>query len=50
MNNLLANYERILEVLRKLSTDTLLIYKFRWPKLLFRTHKSCLNSWIYGYW
>ncbi|MBW1618441.1 IS982 family transposase [Empedobacter falsenii] len=33
MNNLLANYERILEVLRKISTDTLLIYQRRRPKL-----------------
>ena len=33
MNSLLANYERILEVLRKISTDTLLIYQRRRPKL-----------------
>ncbi len=33
MNNLVANYERILEVLLKISTDTLLIYQRRRSKL-----------------
>lgn len=33
MNNLIANYERILEVLRKTSTDTLLSYQRRTPQL-----------------
>lgn len=33
MNNLFANYEIILEVLRKLSSDTLLSYQRRKPKL-----------------
>lgn len=33
MNNLLANYERILEVLKKLSNETLLSYQRRIPKL-----------------
>jgi hypothetical protein len=33
MNNLFANYERILEVLRKISSDTLLSYQRRKPKL-----------------
>ena len=33
MNNLNVNYERILEVLRKLSKDQLLVYQRRVPKL-----------------
>lgn len=33
MNNLIANYERILEVLRKISDETLLYYQRRVPKL-----------------
>ncbi len=33
MNNLSANYERILEVLRKISPDTLLSYQRRTPQL-----------------
>ena len=33
MNNLSANYERILEVLRKISSETLLSYQRRAPKL-----------------
>lgn len=33
MNNLLAKYERILEVLRKISSDTLLSYQRRTPQL-----------------
>src|SRR5690606_21673562 len=33
MNNLNANYERILEVLRKISKDNLLSYQRRAPKL-----------------
>ena len=33
MNNLHANYERILEVLRKISKDQLLVYQRRTPKL-----------------
>lgn len=33
MNNLIANYERILEVLRKISNETLLSYQRRIPKL-----------------
>lgn len=33
MNNLYANYERILEVLRKISEDTLLAYQRRTPQL-----------------
>ena len=33
MNNLNANYERILEVLRKISKDQLLVYQRREPKL-----------------
>ena len=33
MNNLLPNYERILEVLKKLSNETLLSYQRRIPKL-----------------
>src|SRR5690606_1052602 len=33
MNNLIANYERILEVLRKISSDTLLSYQRRTPQL-----------------
>lgn len=33
MNNLSANYERILEVLRKISKDQLLPYQRREPKL-----------------
>lgn len=33
MNNLNANYERILEVLRKKSKDNLLSYQRRAPKL-----------------
>ena len=33
MNNLLANYERILEVLRKISNENLLSYQRRTPKL-----------------
>jgi hypothetical protein len=33
MNNLQANYERILEVLRKISTENLLSYQRRVPKL-----------------
>ena len=33
MNNLNANYERILEVLRKISKDQLLTYQRRKPKL-----------------
>ena len=33
MNNLTANYERILEVLRKISKDNLLSYQRRTPKL-----------------
>jgi len=33
MNNLNANYERILEVLRKISKDQLLPYQRRQPKL-----------------
>lgn len=33
MNNLIANYERILEVLRKISNETLLSYQRRTPKL-----------------
>lgn len=33
MNNLNANYERILEVLRKISKDQLLVYQRRTPKL-----------------
>ena len=33
MNNLTANYERILEVLRKISKDNLLSYQRRVPKL-----------------
>jgi len=33
MNNLRANYERILEVLRKISNDRLLAYQRRTPKL-----------------
>ena len=33
MNNLSANYERILEVLRKISKDNLLAYQRRRPKL-----------------
>lgn len=33
MNNLSANYERILEVLRKISTENLLSYQRRVPKM-----------------
>ena len=33
MNNLNANYERILEVLRKISKEQLLTYQRRTPKL-----------------
>lgn len=33
MNNLSVNYERILEVLRKISNDNLLSYQRRVPKL-----------------
>lgn len=33
MNNLIANYERILEVLRKISKEQLLVYQRRQPKL-----------------
>ncbi|GEN75427.1 hypothetical protein CHA01nite_11670 [Chryseobacterium hagamense] len=33
MNNLRANYERILEVLRKISNDDLLYYQRRTPKM-----------------
>ena len=33
MNNLNANYERILEVLRKISNENLLAYQSRPPKL-----------------
>lgn len=33
MNNLIANYERILEVLRRVSKDQLLVYQRRQPKL-----------------
>ncbi len=33
MNNLQANYERILEVLRKISGENLLSYQRRVPKL-----------------
>ncbi len=33
MNNLKANYERILEVLRKISKEQLLSYQRRQPKL-----------------
>lgn len=33
MNNLIANYERILEVLRKISSDTLLSYQRRSPQM-----------------
>ena len=33
MNNLNANYERILEILRKISRDQLLPYQRRQPKL-----------------
>lgn len=33
MNNLNTNYERILEVLRKISEDTLLNYQRRTPQL-----------------
>jgi hypothetical protein len=33
MNNLIANYERILEVLRKILPDTLLSYQRRTPRL-----------------
>ena len=32
MNNLIANYERILEVLRKISKEQLLTYQRRTPK------------------
>lgn len=53
MNNLLANYERILEVLRKISTDTLLIYQRRKPKLfdLELNRGFCASHQIsfYGY-
>ncbi|MDR6922969.1 hypothetical protein J2Y40_003840 [Chryseobacterium sp. 2987] len=33
MNNLIANYERILEVLREISDETLLSYQRRIPKM-----------------
>jgi hypothetical protein len=33
MNNLNANYERILEVLRKLSKEQLISYQRRTPKM-----------------
>lgn len=33
MNNLSANYERILEVLRKISKEQLLTYQRRTPKM-----------------
>lgn len=33
MNNLIVNYERILEVLREISDETLLSYQRRIPKI-----------------
>ncbi|MFC4380054.1 hypothetical protein ACFO0Q_01970 [Chryseobacterium bernardetii] len=33
MNNLITNYERILEVLREISDETLLSYQRRIPKM-----------------
>ena len=50
MNNLIANYERILEVLQKISKPQLLPYQRHCPKMSDLELVSYVYCRIYGYW